>query len=89
MGIISESWATPVSGSPFYIWEEKLRRVKIALKNWAKLVTSPAQRKTNAMLALEVHRLNMEATQLSRKDLDKEVSLRQELHAACRQEEES
>ena len=66
-----------------------MRRVKKALKNWAKLVASPTQRKTNAMLALEEHHLSMEEAQISKEDLEREVSLHQELHAACRQEEES
>ena len=75
-------------GSPFYIWEEKLRRVKKALKTWVESAMCPSQRRINAMLSLEAHQLNMEATQISKKYLDKEVIPHQELHAACRHEEE-
>ena len=31
--LVSETWHKNVSGSPFFIWEEKLRRLKAALKN--------------------------------------------------------
>jgi hypothetical protein len=30
---VEEIWRRPVTGSPFYIWEEKIRRVKSALKS--------------------------------------------------------
>ena len=41
MKIFFEAWTAPISGSPFYIWEEKLRRAKRMLKNWAKYLKTP------------------------------------------------
>ena len=41
MGIVVDAWKAPVTGSPFFIWEEKLRRLKISLKYWAKTLNSP------------------------------------------------
>ena len=87
-GSVSETWSTPVLGSPFYVWEEKLRRVKRALKLWAKSVAFPNQRRSKAPLTLEAHELSMEAAQISKEDLEKEVTLHQELHVACRHEED-
>ena len=34
--IVAESWAHLVTGSSFFVWEEKLRRLKKSLKSWAK-----------------------------------------------------
>ena len=31
--IVVDTWSPPVTGSPFFIWEEKLRRLKKVLKN--------------------------------------------------------
>ena len=39
--LVSEIWQKSVIGSPFFIWEEKLRRLKAALKSWAKTHPSP------------------------------------------------
>eukprot|EP00253_Pinus_taeda_P019488 PITA_19488 len=32
---IKDCWKEPVKDSPFFVWEEKLRRVKMMLKGWA------------------------------------------------------
>ena len=53
--IVAESWSPPVTGSPFYVWEEKLRRLKKILKSWAKAIPSPPNKKTHAALELESH----------------------------------
>ena len=42
MDKVKENWRIPVKGSPFFVWEEKLRRVKAALKIWAKTLPNPA-----------------------------------------------
>ena len=42
MQTIKDCWSQPVNGSPFYIWEEKLRRTKRVLKRWAKTLPNPA-----------------------------------------------
>ena len=36
LGIVVKAWSASVKGSPFYTWEEKLRRVKKVLKDCAK-----------------------------------------------------
>ena len=43
--IFVDSWSLPVTGSPFYVWEEKLRRLKKELKSWAKAIPSPSDQK--------------------------------------------
>lgn len=41
LNMVKDSWKLPVKGSPFFIWEEKLRRLKVVLKSWAKYLPSP------------------------------------------------
>ena len=53
--LVTETWKKTVSGSPFYIWEEKLRRLKVALKSWAKSQPSPISERMNAQRALRNH----------------------------------
>eukprot|EP00253_Pinus_taeda_P011701 PITA_11701 len=45
--VVKESWSHLVTRSPFYIWEEKLRRLKSALKHWAKSIANPAAERKN------------------------------------------
>ena len=36
MDVVSTAWNRQIHGSPFCVWEEKLRTLKKELKNWAK-----------------------------------------------------
>ena len=53
--IVTETWLAPITGSPFYVWKEKLRRVKRVLKSWDKYVASLDQRRAKATLTLKAH----------------------------------
>jgi hypothetical protein len=44
MEMVAESRNKNVFGSPFYVWEEKLRRLKGYLKIWAKNLSSPRKK---------------------------------------------
>ena len=57
--IVVESWSPPVTGSPFFVWEEKLRRLNKVLKNCAKLIPTPTYNKSQAALALEIHQASI------------------------------
>ena len=46
--LVAKIWNGPVSGSPFYVWEEKLRRLKRALKEWAKSLPNPISKRLEA-----------------------------------------
>ena len=41
LDIVNKSWNEPIHGSPFFVWEGKLRRLKADLKSWAKSLISP------------------------------------------------
>lgn len=53
--IVKESWSQLVNESPFYIWEEKLKRVKYALKCWAKTLPNLAAERKKLQSQLDAH----------------------------------
>jgi exonuclease III len=85
---VSDSWSLPVIGSPFFIWEEKLRRLKGDLKDWAKKQNSPIQERIKAQRDLSNHQLGMESGPISDSNLERETELQKKLHRALRREEE-
>ena len=86
--LVSETWKKNVSGSPFFIWEEKLRRLKVALKNWAKNLPSPIFERKKSQRALGNHQLHMETASITPELLNIEIDLQKALHKALRREEE-
>ena len=86
--IVADSWAQSVTGSPFFVWEEKLRRLKKNLKSWAKMLPQPNYSKLQVVHALESHQADMEDKPVTLNDIQKETTLQFNLHAACRQEAE-
>ena len=60
--IVEVAWKTNVRGFAFFVWEEKLRIVKKALKDWAKLHISPKKQRVEAEKALEDHHLRNEGS---------------------------
>lgn len=88
MQIVKECWSQPVKGSPFYIWEEKLRRVKGALKRWAKTLSKPDIERKTIKVSLATHQTHMENAIVTEELLDQEAHLQQCYHKACLAEEE-
>ena len=88
LNLVSKAWAPPVTGSPFFVWEEKLRRLKKALKDWAKSLIPPGQAKFLAAHALEMHQTKIEGGTVDYNDLQLETKLHSDLHNACWQESE-
>ena len=84
--LVAGSWIYPVTGSPFFVWEEKLRRLKKILKIWAKSLPKPNESKIHAAQALGAHQAEMEDKLVTIIDIQKETNLHLTLHAACRQE---
>ena len=77
-----------IMGSPFFIWEEKLRRVKLALKSWAKTIPSPVEERKRVQADLEIHQDYMEDAEISSEKLKREEELQQKFQNAYRLEEE-
>jgi hypothetical protein len=86
--MVTRVWKDPVTGSPFYVWEEKLQRLKRALKIWAKTLKSPSNQRVEAQQQLEMHQLKLEESNIIPHMLETEKDLHRKLHIACREEEE-
>lgn len=88
MQTVKGCWNQPVKGSPFYIREEKLRRVKGALKIWAKTLSNLATIRKTTKAALVAHQNDMENEMPTKDSLEQESLLQQQYHKACLAEEE-
>ena len=86
--LVSSSWSRKVTGNPSFIWEEKLRRLKHDLKNWAKLHSSPVSCRKDAQAALENHQVLMESVPITESISRTESNLQKAFYKACRVEEE-
>ena len=88
MQLVKDCWKRPVKGSPFFVWEEKLRRVKGTLKRWAKSLPNLATERKIIKRSLAVHQLQVEDVVITDEILEKEAHLQQSFHKACLAEEE-
>jgi len=84
---VQRSWMQPVSGSPFFVWEEKLRNLKWNLKFWAKNLATPMMEKGKIQEELERHQAELEVNQITQDLLHQETELQRKYHKACRDEE--
>jgi ribonuclease HI/exonuclease III len=85
--LVLRSWNHPVSGSPFFVWEEKLRNLKWTLKLWAKNLETPMAEKGKIQEKLERHQAVLEVSQVTQELLHQETDLQRQYHKACRDEE--
>lgn len=88
MQIVKDCWSQSVKGLPFYIWEEKLRRVKGALKRWAKTLSNPTTDRKYMKASLASQQKSMEKDTITKEVLKQESHLQQCYHKACLAEEE-
>eukprot|EP00253_Pinus_taeda_P030806 PITA_30806 len=86
--VVSDAWNRPVHGSPFFVWEEKIRRLKRTLKEWAKSLKTPSAKRKDSLNSLAAHRLAMEHNPVTQSLLQKEIELQKEVHKSSRDEEE-
>lgn len=86
--VVSEVWNRHVLGSPFFVWEEKLRALKRRLKEWAKTLKTPAAKRKESLENLAALQSSMEDSAVTQSLLQKEVELQKALHKANRDEEE-
>lgn len=88
MQTVKECWSQPVKGSPFFIWEENLRRVKGVLKRWVKTLSNPDTGRKAIKASLASHQTHMENAIVTKELLDQEAHLQQCFHKAYLAEEE-
>ena len=64
------AWNTTVNGSPNYVWEQKLKVTKRALKEWSKLPTNtPKDQRIEAVQHLEIPKSEMDTIDLKKIEL--------------------
>ena len=73
--MVSDAWKRPVHGSPFYVWEEKMRGLKRRLKEWARTLKTPSSKRKEALDSLAAHQLTLENFVVSQDLLQKETDL--------------
>eukprot|EP00253_Pinus_taeda_P024211 PITA_24211 len=81
--VVSEAWNRKVhEGSPFFVWEEKMRRLKRELKECTKRLKMPIAKRKEMHDSLAGHQLTMENSDVTQILLQKEVELQKYLHRA-------
>eukprot|EP00253_Pinus_taeda_P020488 PITA_20488 len=74
METVKAAWAKPFSGSFSYIWEQKLKATKLALKEWIKKPDpTPTNQRKEAVQMLHSLQTNMENSNITADILDKEA----------------
>ena len=75
MKTITQSWSRPVTGSPNFVWEQKLKFTKLALKEWVKqTVKSPSSDIKEVLIFLEEIQLEMDETGITSTKLEKRTT---------------
>eukprot|EP00253_Pinus_taeda_P002669 PITA_02669 len=89
MDTVQAAWRMDVNGSPSFVWEQKLKNVKTALKVWIKKsMQSPNRQRKEAISQLEGIQFEMEDTFPSVSDLAQEKSAQKNVYCSFRKEEE-
>eukprot|EP00253_Pinus_taeda_P024453 PITA_24453 len=89
MDTVQSAWQMDVNGSPSYVWEQKLKKVKSALKLWIKKsIQSPNRQRKEAISQLEGIQFEMENTFPSASELAQEKSAQKNVYCSFRKEEE-
>eukprot|EP00253_Pinus_taeda_P003355 PITA_03355 len=87
--LIKDQWAMDIMGSPHFIWETKIKRLRTAIKHWARQFAADQNRKkTDIQKKLDQLNHEKERTQDTEEDQRKESDLLKELYKQNRREEE-
>lgn len=86
--VVSDAWNRQILGSPFYVWEEKLRGLKRRLKEWAKTLKTPTAKRKESLENLAAHQSTMEKSAISQNLIQREVELQKNIHRDSREEDE-
>jgi hypothetical protein len=83
------AWSTSVTGSPNFVWEQKLKITKKALKEWSKLpVSNPNTQRKELVQQLGKLQNEMETIYIAKTDLEKEQATQCKTYRSFRNEEE-
>eukprot|EP00253_Pinus_taeda_P022451 PITA_22451 len=86
---VKESWAKPISRSSSFVWEQKLKATKYALKDWIRKPTpNPTSTRKEAVHTLENLQVDMESNEITTKLLEQETKAQCSTYRSLRKEEE-
>jgi len=86
---VKAAWDKTFTGSPSYVWEQKLKATKQALKNWIKKPgPSPTEQRKESVHALQTLQTKMEKKDVTTELLEKETKSQRSAHQTFRKEEE-
>eukprot|EP00253_Pinus_taeda_P010548 PITA_10548 len=87
--LVRNQWAKEILGSPHYVWENKLKNLKSAIKQWAReLANSERKRRSDLLAEIDSWHSEKEQMQPTMDDIEKEKSMFMELYRQNRLEEE-
>jgi hypothetical protein len=64
--LVQQAWSSPFNGSPTFVWESKLKAVKLVLKEWDKSTFTPPNKERQSKLS--------ELTEIQKKIENEEVT---------------
>ena len=86
---VKTAWARPFSGSSSYVWEQKLKATKQALKEWIKKpAPTPTKKRREAVQSLQTLQTEMESKDITAELLEKEIKEKRSTYQSFRKEEE-
>eukprot|EP00253_Pinus_taeda_P010908 PITA_10908 len=87
--LIQNQWDKEVIGSPHFVWETKLKHLRVVIKQWEKeAANAERKKKTDLIAKMEWWHNDKESTHYSEEDLEQEKNLYKELFRQNRLEEE-
>jgi hypothetical protein len=87
--IVKTAWANSFSGSSSYVWEQKLKATKQALKDWIKKpAPTPTEQRREAVQSLQTLQTDMESKDITTEMLEKEIKAQRSTYQSFRREEE-
>ena len=89
MDTVSQAWTHYVDGSPSFVWEQKLKQTKNALKKWIKTpLPSPSTNRNERVAKLSALQFGMENNEITTSHIVLEQLDQLKTTQSFRQEEE-
>ena len=85
---ITKAWAQRITGSTHYVWETKLKKLRIKLKTWARENETQKKRKKELQTKMDSMQKEKKNKEEEKQDYLKEKDIFWEIHRENRKEEE-
>jgi hypothetical protein len=86
---VHSTWSSPISWSPSFVWDQKLKATKHALQAWVKnTMNTPLRNIQETVQQLSDLQVEMEIKDIFNSDLEKEQAAQRKTFCAFRHEEE-